>query len=141
MASQGEEDGGDAQQQGEQPLVALEAERHDDGDHEQRHQPVEPQRRQAEAEQDGWTGEQDDEDHEQDAESPLAVRLPPTSFLRLLRFAPCHHVASHHASPPGNPYSSSSIPSRLKYSARPRSREASASASVSGLSSSKARFP
>ncbi len=34
MASQGEEDGGDAQQQGEQPLVALETERHDDGDHE-----------------------------------------------------------------------------------------------------------
>ena len=43
------------------------------------HQPVEPRRRQAEAEQDGWTGEQDDEDHEQDAEPPSAVRLPPTS--------------------------------------------------------------
>ena len=50
--------------QGEQPLVALEAERQDGGDQEQRHQPVEPRRRQAEAEQDGRAGEQDDEDHE-----------------------------------------------------------------------------
>src|SRR5436305_12265194 len=109
MASQGEEDGGDAQQQGEQPLLALEAERQDDGDQEQRQQPVEPRRRQAEAEQDGWTGEQADEDHEQDAEPPLAVRLPPTSFLRLLRFAPRHQFTPQHASSPGNPYFSSSI--------------------------------
>src|SRR5262249_7357101 len=98
MAPQGEEDGGDAQQQGEQPLVPLEAERQDSGDQQQRHQPVEPRRRQAEAEQDGWTGEQDDQDHEQDAEPPLAVRLPPIPFLRLLRFVPRHHVASYHAS-------------------------------------------
>src|SRR5262245_31345698 len=141
MAPHGEEDGGGAQQQGEEPLVALEAERHDGGDQEQRRQPVEPRRRQAEAEQHGRAGEQDDEDRQQDAEPPLAVRPPPSSFLRLLRFTPRHHVASHLASLPGNRYSSSSIPSRLKCSARPRSREAIASASVSGVSSSKASPP
>src|SRR6516164_6589767 len=141
MASHGEEDGGDAQQQGEPPLLALDAERQDGGDHEQRHQFIEPLCRQAEAEQDGWTGEQGDKDHEQNAEPPLAVRLPPRSLLRLLRFTPCHHVASYHASLPGSLYPSRSIPSRSKYSARPRSREASASASVSGRSSSKARLP
>jgi hypothetical protein len=97
MAPQGEQDGGDAQQQGEQPLVPLEAERQDGGDHQHRRQAVEPRRRQAEAEQHRRAGEQDGEDHEQDAEPPLAVRLPPTSPLRPLRFAPRHHVASYHA--------------------------------------------
>ena len=76
MAPHGEEDGGDAQQQGEQALAALEAERQDGGDQEQRHQPVEPRRRQAEAQKHGRAGEQDGEDHEQDAEPPLSVRLP-----------------------------------------------------------------
>jgi hypothetical protein len=66
------------------PLLALEAERQDGGDQEQRHQLIEALRRQAEAEQDGWTGEQGDEDHEQDAEPPFAVRLPLRSLLRLL---------------------------------------------------------
>src|SRR5262249_6244140 len=138
---QGEEDGGDAQQQGEQPLVPLEAERQDGGDQEQRRQPVEPRRRQAEAQQHGRAGEQDGEDPEQDAEPPIAVRPPPIPFLRPLPFTLRHHVASPHAPPPGNPYSSRSIPSRSKYSARPRSREASASARVSGLWSSKASPP
>src|SRR5262249_53174452 len=101
MAPHGEEDGGDAQQQGEQPLVALEAERQDGGDQEQRHQPVEPRRRQTEAEKDGWTGEQHDEDHEQDAEPPLAVRLPPIPFLRLLGSPPRPPAPPPPPPPPG----------------------------------------
>jgi hypothetical protein len=40
MAPQGEEDGGDTQQQGEQPLAPLEAERQDGGDQEHRRQPL-----------------------------------------------------------------------------------------------------
>ena len=67
------------------------------------------------------------------------LRLAPSPSASSVKISRAH--GSHPASPPGNPHSSSSIPSRLKYSARPRSREASASASVSGLSSSKARLP